>query len=63
MALYNANCSGCHGSSKASDPKVNTASKLASVLSSVATHKSMGLDTRFADQALLDIAAYVSSAK
>ena len=63
MSLYNANCSGCHGSGKASDPKVDTATEIASVMTSVGTHRSMGLDTRFSSQDLLDLAAYIASPK
>jgi mono/diheme cytochrome c family protein len=61
--LYNANCSGCHGTSKASAPQANTASKLQSVLAGVNNHVNAGLDTRFTQQQLLDLAAYIASAK
>ena len=63
LALYNDNCSGCHGTSKASDTKANTATKLSSVLNSVSTHTSVGLNTRFSSQQLLDLSAYIASPK
>lgn len=63
QALYAANCTGCHGTSKASDTKVNTASKITSVMSSVSNHVNAGLNTRFSAQDKLDLAAYVASPK
>lgn len=61
LAKYTANCSGCHGQSKASDAKVNTAAKLASVMNSVGSHA--GLRSTLTEQDRLDIAAYVASPK
>jgi hypothetical protein len=52
---------GCHGTGKASDSKVNTATKLTSVLNSVSSHA--GLRTSLTAQDKLDIAAYVASPK
>jgi mono/diheme cytochrome c family protein len=61
LAKYTANCSGCHGQGKASDTKVNTATKLASVMNSVGSHA--GLRSTLTEQDRLDIAAYVASPK
>lgn len=61
QAKYAANCSGCHGQGKASDTKVNTATKLASVMNSVGSHA--GLRSTLTEQDRLDIAAYVASPK
>lgn len=61
MALYNSTCMNCHGTSKASDPKVNTVAGLASVLSSVGSHSS--LNTSLTTQNRLDLAAYIASVK
>jgi mono/diheme cytochrome c family protein len=63
LAIYTASCSGCHGSGKASDSKVATPSGITNVMNSVSTHKSMGLNTKFSAQDLLDLAAYVASPK
>jgi len=63
MGLYNNICANCHGTSKASDAKVNTASKITTVMSSVGSHVNAGLNTRFTDQDKLDLAAYIASAK
>jgi len=63
QAIYTANCTGCHGTSKASDTKVNTATKVTSVMNSVSNHVNAGLNTRFTDQDKLDLAAYVASPK
>lgn len=63
LSLYNANCSGCHGNSKASATQANTAVKLQSVLASVNNHVNAGLNTRFDQQQLLDLAAYIASPK
>jgi cytochrome c1 len=62
MTLYNTNCSGCHGSSKASDSKVATVSGLTTVLKE-SQHVSAGLNTKFTAQNLLDLSAYISSPK
>ena len=61
QAKYQASCSGCHGQGKASDSKVNTAAKLASVINSVGSHS--GLRNALSEQDRLDIAAYVASPK
>ena len=61
MALYNNSCTGCHGSSKASDPKVATVDGLASVLSKVGSHS--GLNASLTTQNRLDLSAYIASAK
>jgi mono/diheme cytochrome c family protein len=63
LALYTANCAGCHGNGKASDAKVSTPTGITTVMNSVGTHKSMGLNTKFSAQDLLDLAAYVASPK
>jgi mono/diheme cytochrome c family protein len=63
QAIYTANCTGCHGTSKASDTKVNTASKITTVMNSVSSHVNAGLNTRFSDQNKLDLAAYIASPK
>ena len=60
-AKYATNCSGCHGTGKASDTKVNTAAKLTTVMNSIGSHS--GLRTSLSDQDRLDIAAYVASPK
>ena len=61
LTKYTASCSGCHGQSKASDSKVNTAAKLASVMNSVGSHS--GVRGTLTEQDRLDIAAYVASPK
>ena len=58
---YANSCSGSDGLSKASDPKVDTAAKLTSVLNGVGSHS--GLRTSLSDPDRLDIAAYVASRK
>ena len=61
MALYNSTCINCHGTSKASDPKVNTVAGLTTVMGSVSSHSS--LNTSLTTQNRLDLAAYIASAK
>ncbi len=63
LALYNSNCSGCHGTGKASATQANTATKLQSVLNGVNNHVAMGLNTKFTSQQLLDLSAYIASPK
>jgi mono/diheme cytochrome c family protein len=62
MTLYNTNCSGCHGTGKASDSKVATVSGITTIMKE-SQHVSAGLNTRFTAQNMLDLAAYISSPK
>jgi mono/diheme cytochrome c family protein len=61
LALYNGNCSGCHGTSKANASAAKTATGLAAVLKSVGAHA--GVAASLGTQDVLNIAAYIASSK
>ncbi len=61
LALYNGNCSGCHGTGKANASAAKTAAGLAAVLKSVGAHA--GVAASLGAQDVLNISAYIASAK
>ena len=61
LALYNGNCSGCHGTGKANASAAKTAAGLAAVLKSVGSHASVAAS--LSTQNVLDISAYIASPK
>jgi hypothetical protein len=61
LALYNGKCAGCHGTSKANASAARTATGLAAVMQSVGSHAGVG--PTLSAQDLLDLSAYIASAK
>jgi mono/diheme cytochrome c family protein len=61
QARYAATCATCHGQSKSSDAKVNTAAKLTAVMNAQSAHQPLRASLTAQDR--LDIAAYVASPK
>lgn len=61
LALYNGNCSGCHGAGKANASAARTAAGLAAVLKSVGSHASVAASLNSQD--VLNISAYIASPK
>jgi hypothetical protein len=63
LAVYNGNCSGCHGTSKASAPAASTVAGLTSVLNSVGSHAGFKAALLAQPKSLLDLSAYIASKK